>query len=73
LILLRDEEIAPAFPDSPPEKSLLSPELLEEFVQKRPKTKDDWFKFPQPLRSGVESKQVAKHLSRVLRIITESD
>jgi len=73
LIELREEEIAPAFPDSPPAKSLLSPELLEEFIQRRPKTKDDWFKFPQPLRTGVESKQVAKYLARVLQIVSEGD
>ena len=73
LIALRDEEIAPAFPESPPEKSLLSPELLEEFIQRRPKTKDDWLKFPQPLRTGVESKQVAKYLARVLQIVSESE
>ena len=60
------------FPQSPAEKSLLRPDLLEEFVEKRPKTKDDWFqRIPQPLRAGVDSKQVGKYLARVLGIIAE--
>jgi hypothetical protein len=72
LIRLREEEIKPAFPDSPAERSLLSPGLLEEFIEKRPKTKDDWFKrIPQPLRAGIDSQQVSTYLSRVLEIIRE--
>ena len=43
LTALREQEITPAFPDSPVEKNLLSPDLLEEFIAKRPKTKDEWF------------------------------
>ena len=47
-------------------------DLLEEFIEKRPKTKDEWFrKIPQPLRAGVDSKQVGKYLARVLEIIGE--
>ena len=54
LITLRDTEIKPAFPDSPAEKGLIWESLLEEFIQKRPKTKDDWFrKIPQELRTSV--------------------
>jgi len=72
LIALRDTEITPAFPDSPVEKGLLHKDLLDEFVQKRPKTKDDWFrKIPQDLRVRVDSKQVGKYLDRVLEILGE--
>jgi very-short-patch-repair endonuclease len=72
LIALRDSEITPAFPDSPAEKNLLREDLLEEFIEKRPKTKDEWFKkIRQPLRAGVDSKQVGKYLPRVLEIIGE--
>ena len=71
---LRDEEITRAFPDSPAEKNLLRKELLEEFIEKRPRTKDEWFrKIPEQLRSGVDSKQVGKYLGRVLQIIGEHD
>ena len=53
LTALREEVITPAFPDSPAEKNLLRPELLEEFVAKRPRTKDEWFqRIAQPLRAG---------------------
>jgi len=74
LIALREEEIVPAFPDSPSEKGLLTPELLEEFIAKRPKTKDEWFRrIPQPLRAGVDSKQVSKYLARVLELLSQSE
>jgi very-short-patch-repair endonuclease len=74
LITLRDTEIKPAFPDSPAEKGLIWESLLEEFIQKRPKTKDDWFlKIPQEFRANVESKQVGRYLYRVLEIIAESE
>jgi very-short-patch-repair endonuclease len=39
LIELRDSEILPSFPSTPVEDGLLSPNLLDEFVQKRPKTR----------------------------------
>jgi hypothetical protein len=72
LVTLRDEEITRAFPDSPAQKGLLDRDLLEEFIQKRPKTKDDWFrKIPEQMRSGVDSRQVGKYLGRVLEIIAE--
>jgi very-short-patch-repair endonuclease len=72
LITLRETENNPAFTDSPAEKGLLRESLLEEFIQKRPKTKDDWFrKIPQDLRTSVDSKQVGQYLDRVLEIIGE--
>lgn len=72
LVMMRDEEIGPAFPDTPEDKCLLNPALLEEFMQKRPKTKDDWFrKIPQELRGNIASKQVGQYLDRVLQIIAE--
>ena len=54
------------------ERDLLGSDLLEEFMQKRPKTKDEWFrKIPEQMRTGVDSKQVGKYLGRVLEIIGE--
>jgi very-short-patch-repair endonuclease len=74
LVTLRDNEIKPLFPQSPAEKGLLQNSLLEEFIQKRPKTKDDWFrKIPQDLRTSVDSKQVGQYLDRVLEIIRECE
>jgi len=72
LITLREAEIKRAFPNSPAERGLLRDSLLEEFIQKRPKTKDDWFrKIAQDLRTSVDSKQVGQYLDRVLAIIAE--
>jgi hypothetical protein len=52
----------------------LTPVLLEEFIAKRTKTRDAWFRrIPEPIRAGVDSKQVSKYLARVLEIIAESD
>lgn len=74
LVTLRDTEITPAFPDAPTEKSLLRDDLLEAFLEKRPKTRDEWFRrIPQHMRSGVDSKQVGKYLDRVLGIIGEHE
>jgi very-short-patch-repair endonuclease len=74
LITLREKEIKPEFPESPPESGLLRKSLLEEFVEKRPKTRDDWFrKFPQHLRVSVDSRQIGKYLDRVLEIIAENE
>jgi very-short-patch-repair endonuclease len=74
LVTLRDMELAPAFPDSPAENGLLRNEPLEEFIEKRPKSRDDWFRtIPQQFRTTVDSKQVSRYLDRVLEIIAESD
>ena len=74
LIALRETEIKAAFPDTPPEKGLLKKSMLDEFVQKRPKTRDDWFRrIPQHFRANVDSKQVGQYLDRVLGIIGEYD
>ncbi len=74
LIALRESEIKPTFPESPLENGLLPNSLLDEFVQMRPKTRDDWFrKIPHHLRVSVDSKQVGKYLDRVLAIIAESE
>ena len=73
LIDLRELEIKPAFPDSPQEKGLLRKTLLDEFVQRRPTTKDEWFrKIHQDLRTGTEPEQVGQFLQRVLELIQES-
>ena len=74
LITLREMEIKPAFPEALPERGLLKKSLLDEFVQKRPKTRDDWFRrIPQHFRTNVDSNQVGKYLDRVLDIIRESE
>jgi len=72
LIALREDEIKPAFPDSPAEQGLLRKSLLEEFIVKRPRTRADWFRvFPESVRTSVDSKQVGRYLDRVLAIIAE--
>jgi very-short-patch-repair endonuclease len=69
---LLKKEINPEFPDTPAEKGLLSPQLLDFFIERRPKTKDEWFRrAPLGLRLGVDSRQVAKYLDRVFEIIAE--
>jgi very-short-patch-repair endonuclease len=74
LTSLRDTEIRANFPDTPLDQGLLNPDLLEAFVQKRPKTRDDWFRrIPQQQRTAVDSKQVGRYLDRVLDIIAESE
>lgn len=74
LIALRDTEIASAFPGVPLEKGLLGPGLLDELVQRRPKTRDDWFrKISQSSRINVDSRQVSQYLERVLEMIVECD
>ena len=73
LIDLRDKEIVPAFPDSPADGGLLRQALLDEFVRRRPRTKEDWFRLISfDLRSQTDSKQVGQYLGRVLEIITSS-
>jgi hypothetical protein len=62
-----------AFPTSPPDEGLLRPSLLEEFLDKRPTTRDEWFrKIPQHLRTTVDSKQVSQYLDRILQLIASS-
>jgi len=74
LIELRECEIKVAFPDSPAERGLLRKSLLDEFLETRPKSRDEWFrKIPEHLRSRVDSKQVATYLDRVLQIIAGSE
>jgi very-short-patch-repair endonuclease len=74
LITFRESELKPAFPDSPPERGLLRKSLLEEFLEKRPKTRAQWFqRFPESTRTSIDSKQVSQFLDRVLEIIVECD
>ena len=74
LIELRDTEIALSFPNTPLEKCLLGPDLLDELSIKRPKNRDDWFRrVPQQFRTMVESQQVARFLDRVLQIISDAE
>ncbi|MBS1877540.1 MAG: DUF4011 domain-containing protein [Acidobacteria bacterium] len=74
LITLRELEIKPAFPETPPERGLLKKSLLDEFVQKKPKTRDDWFrKISQNLRTEVDPKQIGRFLDRVLEVIRENE
>ena len=74
LIDLRESEIKLAFPDSPLEVGLLRKSLLDEFLETRPKTREEWFKkIPHHLRVSVDSTQVAKYLDRVLEIIASCE
>ncbi len=71
LIELR-KEIRSAFPGTLDEKCLLREDILEEFIQKRPKTRDEWFrKIPEQVRSSIDSKQVGSYLNRVLEIVID--
>lgn len=73
LIDLRENEIRPAFPDSPDSGRLLRHAVLDELVRKRPRTKDEWFKaISVDLRSGTDARQVGRYLPRVLGLIASS-
>jgi len=70
---LRDREIMAAFPDSLPDEGLLRPSLIREFLDKRPTTREEWFrKIPQHLRTTVDSRQINQYLDRILKIISNS-
>lgn len=72
LIELRDREITLAFPDTPEDKCLFRDGILEELIQKRPKTRNEWFrKIPEQVRCSIDSKQVGRYLDRVFEIIVE--
>ena len=74
LVDLRELQIKPAYPQSPPERGLLRKTLLDEFVKKRPKTKEEWFRLiSHDLRSGTESEQVGRYLEQVLSMIDASE
>jgi very-short-patch-repair endonuclease len=67
---LRENEISPAFPHCTADASLLRPSMLDEFVRKRPKTREDWFRiFSYDQRSKTDAKQIGKYLDRVLEIV----
>jgi very-short-patch-repair endonuclease len=73
LVNLREELFA-EFPESPPDKGLLRDELLDDFIARRPKTRDDWFRLiPQNLRANTDSKQVGRFLQRVLEVISSAE
>jgi very-short-patch-repair endonuclease len=68
---LRDE-IRTTFPDTPEGRCLLRDDVVEEFIQKRLRTRDDWFrKMGEPLRTSIDSKQVGRYLDKVLKIIVD--
>jgi hypothetical protein len=70
LVDLRDTEIVKAFSDTPKERGLLNPNLLDEFVRKRSRTRDEWLhRIPYEYRTKVDAKQVRQYLDRVLDII----
>src|SRR5579885_2265744 len=72
LVDLLDREIRPAFAGSDPERCLLRPTLMDEFIRRKPRSRDDWFRLITPeLRSGTDPKQVGHFLPRVLEIINE--
>jgi hypothetical protein len=60
--------------ETPPEKGLLHESLLAEFMLRRPKTRDEWFrKIPQHCRTSVDPRQVGRYLDRTLEIIREHE
>jgi len=72
LVELREGEIGRAFPETPGGQCLLRDELLDLFVEKRPTTREDWFRVvPYELRAATEAAQVGQFLDRVLGIIRE--
>lgn len=74
LLDLRENEIRAAFPDFVPEKCILRDELLEVFVTKRPRSKDDWFRlFSVESRTKTDSRQVSRFLTQILQITKPSD
>jgi len=69
---LRDKEIHAEFPEIPANKGLLCDELMRFFIERRPKTREDWLRrAPLELRINVDSRQVARYLDRVLEIVAE--
>jgi very-short-patch-repair endonuclease len=73
LIDLREKEIKTSFPNAPAESELLRPMLLDEFVRRRPRKKDEWFRLiSYELRSQTDSKQVGQYLGKVLDIIAST-
>lgn len=74
LMTLWRTEMKADFPDTSEADGLLDNGLLDELLEKRPKTRDEWFrKIPQSLRVSVDSKLVAKYLDRVLEIIAGNE
>ena len=74
LIKLRDTEIVSSFPDTPRGSCLLRDDLLDGFVGKRPRTKNDWFRlFSAETRTSIDSRQVAQYIDTVLEIIRKFD
>jgi hypothetical protein len=62
-------EISTEFPNGA--ASLLREEVLQELMQKRPKSKGEWFRLiPQRMRMQTDSKQVGQFLPKVLEAIT---
>lgn len=74
LIKLRDTEIARSFPDAPKGACLLRDDLLDRFVVRKPKTKNDWFRlFSAETRTSIDSRQVGQYIEAVLEIIQRFD
>jgi very-short-patch-repair endonuclease len=72
LIALRDHELRVSFPDSSPEGGLLRDSLLDTFVLKRPRTRDEWFRvMSYDQRAQTDARQVGKYLDTVLQIIDD--
>jgi very-short-patch-repair endonuclease len=66
------EELRLAFPNTPHERCLLRDDVIEEFIHKRPRTRDEWFrKIPEPMRTSIDSKQVGRYLDRIFELILD--
>jgi very-short-patch-repair endonuclease len=74
LINLRESELKVKFPDTEEDACLLAPPIMDLLIEKRPRTKDEWFrKIPQALRTAADSRQVREHLDQILKLISDSE
>ena len=74
LIKLRDTEIANSFPETPSGACLLRDDLIDRFVAKKPKTKNDWYRlFSTETRTSIDSRQVGQYIETVLGVIRDFD
>ncbi len=70
LLELRKRIIAAGFPAINSEKGLLRKQLLDTFVQKRPKSRDEWLRrIDFALRNQTDHSQIPMYLDEILSII----
>ena len=65
-----DNEIIPAFPDTPEGKRLLRPQMLKKFVSECPFDRDEFVEaFPAYLRHGTAADEAGRFLDDILDIV----